>query len=629
MYIKKRGALVILAMAAALMVVFAASWDGNAIMGSYGDFPASGYYAACNSFPRNSSVEVTNLENGRSVTVLVTRGLDSPGVFMMLSVDAANALGVGSGRVVRVRAAEPKSALELSPSGSGRASDPDFNPKLLAQEELRRLGYQLELPAQPLPVSPAPASSAEPPAAAALPSASAPQAAAVAAPSPASAAPAAAPVVDARPAAQPAASAALAALPESPSPPAAASEAPELVNGKKPKPVRTLYLPQLPEPGVPPLIAKPAPTEAPAALSAAPASPAGPEVLSMALPQPDETPIRVAPAAVPKRYEAPAFLPDYYAGRQANKPSPAPELSLAEPSLEGAALAGPLADESPEALVGVKPSGLGVAATAPLAAPSAPADAAIKAAERAEAFARAHPSMAPGAQGPALAWPELEADEIPDAILARVASPRPDVPSTSLAEGELRIEDPSAPVAIAKTTPTLDAAETRVALAEAEGQKPEALAEKPQVQAAAPADTIIALEPSSPRPPESAPSQAPAASAAPVSVTPPAASAAAAPIAAAPAAAPARAEEKAPVPGLLAKGKFYIQVAAYRSLSGAQDAGSSLQRSGHVIVIEPGSDKGGSLWRVYVGPLSRDESGVALVRVRSLGFKDAFLKQGI
>jgi rare lipoprotein A (peptidoglycan hydrolase) len=128
MYIKKRGALVILAMAAALMVVFAASWDGNAIMGSYGDFPASGYYAACNSFPRNSSVEVTNLENGRSVTVLVTRGLDSPGIFMMLSVDAANALGISSGRVVRVRAAEPKSALELRPSGSGRASDPDFNP---------------------------------------------------------------------------------------------------------------------------------------------------------------------------------------------------------------------------------------------------------------------------------------------------------------------------------------------------------------------------------------------------------------------------------------------------------------------------------------------------------------------
>jgi cell division septation protein DedD/rare lipoprotein A (peptidoglycan hydrolase) len=621
MYIKKRGALVILAMAAALMVVFAASWDGNAIMGSYGDFPASGYYAACNSFPRNSSVEVTNLENGRSVTVLVTRGLDSPGIFMMLSVDAANALGISSGRVVRVRAAEPKSALELRPSGSGRASDPDFNPKLLAQDELRRLGYQLELPAQPVPVTPAPAVSVQ------VPAASAAQASAPAAP-------AAAPAVNVRPAAQPAATAATAALPESPSPPVVASEAPELVNGKKPKPVRTLYLPQLPEPGVPPLIAKPAPAEAPAAASVLPpatASAPGPEVLGMALPQPDETPIRVAPAASPKRYDAPAFLPDYYAGRQANKPAPAPELSLAEPSLERAALAGPTAEESPEALVGAKPSSLGVALNAPLAAPSAPADAEIRAAERAEAFARAHPTMVPGAQGPALAWPELEADEIPVAILARVASPRPEVPSTSLAEGELRIEDPSAPVAIAKTTPTLDAAETRVALAEAEGQKPEALAERPQVQAAAPADTIIALEPSSPRPPEAAPVQAPApaVAAAPVSVTPPAASVATAPIAAAPATAPARVEEKAPMPSLLAKGKFYIQVAAYRSLSGAQDAGSSLQRSGHVIVIEPGSDKSGALWRVYVGPLSRDESGVALVRVRSLGFKDAFLKQGI
>ncbi|HAE22610.1 MAG TPA: hypothetical protein DCG47_09860, partial [Spirochaetaceae bacterium] len=306
---------------------------------------------------------------------------------------------------------------------------------------------------------------------------------------------------------------------------------------------------------------------------------------------------------------------------------------LAEPQLARTPLAALPADESPEALVGTKPSSIGVPATASLPVPLAPADAAIKAAERAEAIARAYPSMAPGAKGPPLAWPELEADEIPDAILARVASPRLEVPATSLAEGELRIEDPSAPVAIAKTTPTLDAAETRVALAEAEGQKPEALAGKPQPITAAPADAIIALEPSGPRPPESAQSKVPAPSAAvaPVSVTPPAASAVAAPAAAAAptAAAPARVEEKAPMPSLLAKGKYYIQVAAYRSLSGAQDAGASLQRSGHVIVIEPGTDKSGALWRVYVGPLSRDESGVALVRVRSLGFKDAFLKQGI
>jgi len=134
-------AVVLAAMAA---LASASSWEGSAMMGSYGDFPASGYYAACNSFARNTSVEVVNLENGRSITVIVTRGLENSGVFMMFSVEAAGALGLQPGRVARIRASEPRSAVELAPaSGSSSSFDPDLNPRLIAAEELKRLGYEL------------------------------------------------------------------------------------------------------------------------------------------------------------------------------------------------------------------------------------------------------------------------------------------------------------------------------------------------------------------------------------------------------------------------------------------------------------------------------------------------------
>ncbi|GAB1457407.1 hypothetical protein MASR2M48_27150 [Spirochaetota bacterium] len=144
MYKKKRNIVIAACMLAIVVMASAVSWDGSAMMGGYGDFPPSGYYAACNSFARNTAVEVLNLENGRSVTVIVTRSIESSGVFMMLSVEAATAIGLQSGRVARIRASEPKSAVELALKTSGSSYDPDFNPRLLAAQELKRLGYELQ-----------------------------------------------------------------------------------------------------------------------------------------------------------------------------------------------------------------------------------------------------------------------------------------------------------------------------------------------------------------------------------------------------------------------------------------------------------------------------------------------------
>ena len=112
----KRKAVLVMVAAFVTVLASASSWEGSAMIGTYGDFPASGYYAACNSFARNTAVEVVNLENGRSITVIVTRTLDTPGVFMMLSVEAASALGDKQGRETRIRASQPRSAVELAPS---------------------------------------------------------------------------------------------------------------------------------------------------------------------------------------------------------------------------------------------------------------------------------------------------------------------------------------------------------------------------------------------------------------------------------------------------------------------------------------------------------------------------------
>lgn len=147
----------------------ASAWEGSAMMSAYGEFPDSGYYAACNSFPRNTAVEVVNLENGRSVTVIITKGLENPGIFLLLSPEAAKAVAMEPGMVARVRVSAPRSIVDAPSSPMGTGGDPDFNPSLLAaragsysaQEEPRTESPESEIvdtvPAEPEKVDEIPA----------------------------------------------------------------------------------------------------------------------------------------------------------------------------------------------------------------------------------------------------------------------------------------------------------------------------------------------------------------------------------------------------------------------------------------------------------------------------------------
>jgi len=466
--------------------------------------------------------------------------------------------------------------------------------------------------------------------------------------------------------------------------------------------VRTIVLPQLPDPAEP--VASTA--TVPVAPVTAPVPETRPEAYAMVLPEPDETPLRVEPSSIPKRYDAPSVRPEVSSGGLrvpsasdlavalleplSVEESRAAAFARSVPELYSATASADLFDpsapdsESATALALLAPAYAGTSDEFGLTDPSVPGTG------RADAIARLTPRKAPVGSIPELLWPELEADEIPEVLLASLSAPAPVIPATSLAEGEIILPPSFGPSAIALETPAYGAAETMVSLDDAEAetaetpvaearaglspagvegiyelaeaeakdvekpsadglaatapadsvsgvgladaveQKPETSAHlngpagevSPVVALEAPQEYIIAMEPTGPKPPVAPAVTAPAA----VKITPPVATiapqvAVVPPVTVAPAASIATVSEA------LEKGRYYIQVGAFGSEALAKDSAGKL-KTGYAVLIQKTSAKSKDTWRVFVGPLSRDESGVALVRVRAMGYKDAFVKSG-
>ncbi len=106
-------------------------FEGTASMSRYGEFPASGFYAGSNSFQRNTIVEVENLENGKKISVIVTDRLNNPGLFMLLSKEAAATLGLPPDGTVRVRVRRERALDGLADellAERAYTADPDLNP---------------------------------------------------------------------------------------------------------------------------------------------------------------------------------------------------------------------------------------------------------------------------------------------------------------------------------------------------------------------------------------------------------------------------------------------------------------------------------------------------------------------
>ena len=117
--------------AVSLAIFLGASvWEGAAAVAREGELPETGLYMGTNSFPVNTVIDVTNLENGQTISLIVTSGLDSPGLLAILSKDAANAIGLGSRSLGRIRMSESSERAPFSHFTDGLAAfgDADYDP---------------------------------------------------------------------------------------------------------------------------------------------------------------------------------------------------------------------------------------------------------------------------------------------------------------------------------------------------------------------------------------------------------------------------------------------------------------------------------------------------------------------
>ena len=123
--------LAVFVIAAIITFTGATVWEGAATVAPGGELPDNGYYAATNSFPRNTVVDVTNLENGKSVRVIVATGIETPGLLAVLSKNAASMIGITNRSVGRIRMSQPSDPIAFSRFTEGRSSsgDPDFDPR--------------------------------------------------------------------------------------------------------------------------------------------------------------------------------------------------------------------------------------------------------------------------------------------------------------------------------------------------------------------------------------------------------------------------------------------------------------------------------------------------------------------
>ena len=121
-----------------------ATWEGNAGIAAASEFPGTGMYARSDMFPRNTIVDIINLETGSSVRAIITGSSGVPGLVAQLSPDTAIALNIRDGAVVRVRIKIPSPVAERPAAGTIQTedalsvSDPDVNPEAAVFSSLNR-----------------------------------------------------------------------------------------------------------------------------------------------------------------------------------------------------------------------------------------------------------------------------------------------------------------------------------------------------------------------------------------------------------------------------------------------------------------------------------------------------------
>ncbi|MGP1595255.1 MAG: SPOR domain-containing protein, partial [Treponema sp.] len=81
-----------------------------------------------------------------------------------------------------------------------------------------------------------------------------------------------------------------------------------------------------------------------------------------------------------------------------------------------------------------------------------------------------------------------------------------------------------------------------------------------------------------------------------------------------------------PAAAPLEKGAYYIQVAYYTSDENVQSFQKRFAQH-YPVTVEKLPSSSEPIYKVYIGPLKKDERGATLETFRKLGFKDAFIKK--
>lgn len=136
-------------------------WSGNASVdaGEFvnftQDFPLAG---ASSSFSRNTKILVTNPQNDQTVEVTIVKRAPRPGVFLVLSPAAAQAISMPEDQVIPVQV-KVASSDEGSEYEEFNSADPDINPAVSVPDETAALA---DAGAEAAPAAEEPSSAAEP-----------------------------------------------------------------------------------------------------------------------------------------------------------------------------------------------------------------------------------------------------------------------------------------------------------------------------------------------------------------------------------------------------------------------------------------------------------------------------------
>jgi len=135
----KRICLVFILIFAAAQLSAQSVWTGNAAVSSekefesyYSEDSSTGrYLGASNSFPGSTEVTITNPRNGKTVSVSIVKRLSQPGLFLVLSPEAGEAIELPDDDILNVEVVVKRKNEEIFSSYSDDrpySEDPDLNP---------------------------------------------------------------------------------------------------------------------------------------------------------------------------------------------------------------------------------------------------------------------------------------------------------------------------------------------------------------------------------------------------------------------------------------------------------------------------------------------------------------------